>query len=48
MWDVPGEASGRYGVGLRFLALDRNSAQQIEEYVNERIPSNDPPEFPIA
>ncbi len=22
--------------------------QQIEEYVNERIPSNDPPEFPIA
>ncbi len=48
VWDVPGEASGRYGVGLRFLSLDRNSAQQIEEYVNERIPSNNPPGFPIS
>jgi hypothetical protein len=34
-------------VGLRFLSLDRSSAQQIEEYVNERIPTSDPPDFPI-
>ena len=48
VWDGPGETRGRYGVGLRFLSLDRSSAQQIERYVNERIPSDNPREFPIT
>ncbi len=45
VWKADGEESDHCGVGLRFLLLDRESAQHIEAYVNERIPTIRSPAF---
>ncbi len=45
VWKADGEESDHCGVGLRFLVLDRESAQHIEAYVNERTPTIRAPAF---
>jgi DNA-binding response OmpR family regulator len=45
VWKSEDDESDLCGVGLRFLVLDRESAQHIEAYGNERIPTLRAPAF---
>jgi uncharacterized protein (TIGR02266 family) len=43
-----GPGSGPCGLALRFLALDRASAERVEQYVHERSVRQEPSQIPVG
>ncbi len=44
----PGPSSGPCGLALRFLALDRASAERVEHFVHERGVQQEPSQIPVG
>jgi hypothetical protein len=40
--------SGPRGLAFRFLALDRDSAERVEQYVHERSVQQEPSQIPVG
>jgi len=43
-----GPSSGPHGLAFRFLAIDRASAERVEQYVHERSVQQEPSQIPVG